>query len=66
VSRVIKGWATLFREVGYQMARVPLTKKFLDDTYPEAYLDLNFSNRVASVVDGTDVYLETVRSETGM
>ncbi len=61
VSRVVKGWAPLFRDVGYQMARRTLTKEFLDETYPESYKQMNYSNCVGSVVDGTDVYIQTVR-----
>ena len=45
------------------MARVSLTKKFIDNLYHESYLELNFSNVVGSVVDGTDVNLETVHSD---
>ena len=61
VERCIKYWAPHFREVGYHMARLPLTKEFLDKTYPQTYIDLAFSSPVANVVDGTDVLMETVR-----
>jgi hypothetical protein len=63
VGRCIKGWAPFFREVGYHMARLPLTKEFLDKTYPTSYHDLNFTTPVATVVDGTDVLMETVRTD---
>jgi len=33
----------------------------LDKSYPQSYIDLGFSNPVATVVDGTDVLLQTVR-----
>ncbi len=45
------------------MARLPLTKEFLDATYPTSYLELDFTNPVATVVDGTDVLMETVRTD---
>jgi hypothetical protein len=61
VSKCIKAWAPHFREVGYHMARLPLTKKFLDESYPQSYVDLAFSSPVGSVVDGTVVYCQTVR-----
>eukprot|EP00984_Skeletonema_dohrnii_P016314 scaffold7210_cov101-Skeletonema_dohrnii-CCMP3373.AAC.1 len=61
VSKVIKCWAPQFYEVGCNLARLPLTKDFLLKSYPQSYLDLNFSNYVATVVDGTDVLCQTVR-----
>ena len=63
VGLCIKGWAPHFREVGYHLARLSLTKDFLDQTYPTAYHDLDFTNPVATVVDGTDVPMDTVRSD---
>jgi len=63
VGRCIKAWAPFFRDVGYQMARLPLTKEFLDATYPTSYHDLNFTHPVATVIDGTDVLMETVRTD---
>ena len=63
VGRCIKGWAERFCEAGYHMARLPLTKEFLDETYPTSYLDLDFTHPVATVVDGTDVLMETVRTD---
>ena len=42
------------------MARIPLTKEFLDGSYAQSYVDLNFSNPVATVKDGTDVLMQTV------
>lgn len=63
VGLCIKGWAPHFREVGYHMARLSLTKDFLDETYPTAYHDLDFTNPVATVVDGTDVPMDTVRTD---
>lgn len=44
------------------MARLPLTKAFLDATYPETYHELNFSHPVATI-DGTDVACQTVRTD---
>ena len=61
VSKCVKAWAPHFCEVGYHMARLPLSKKFLDGSYPQTYVDLNFSSPVGSVVDGTDVFVESVR-----
>ena len=61
IGRTIKGWAPHFREVGYHHARLPLTKKFLDESYPESYAELNFTNPVATIIDGTDVGCQTVR-----
>lgn len=61
IGRTIKGWAPHFREVGYHHARLPLTKKFLDEAYPESYAELNFTNPVATIIDGTDVGCQTVR-----
>ncbi len=63
VGRCIKYWAPHFREVGYHMARHTLTKEFLDKTYPQSYIDLGFSPPVGSIVDGTDVLVQTVRKE---
>ena len=45
------------------MARLPLTKKFLDATCPEAYHKLNFSHPVGTIVDGIDVACQTVRKD---
>ena len=43
------------------MARLTLSKEFLDNNYPQTYIDLEFSQPVASVVDGTDVLMQTSR-----
>ena len=43
------------------MARLELTKDFLDKCYPQSYKDLDFTEPVCSVKDGTDVLVETVR-----
>ena len=62
VGKCVKVWAPEFRECGYDMARHTLTKEFLDRTYPQSYKDLGFTEPVATIVDGTDVLLETVRA----
>ena len=61
VGTIIKWWAPQFHEVGCQLARLPLDKTLLKDSYPQSYKDLNFSNFVATVIDGTDVMSQTVR-----
>ena len=61
VSKCIKAWAPQFGEVGAQMARHTLSKAFLDKSYPQSYKDLNFKPPVASIVDGTDVLMQSVR-----
>jgi len=63
VSRCIKFWAPHFREVGQQMARHTLSKEFRDKCYPQSYIDLNFTPPVATVVDGTDVLIDSVRTD---
>ena len=63
VGKCIEAWAPHYREVGYHMARHVLTKEFLDKTYPQSYADLDFTSPVGSIIDGTDVLLQTVRSE---
>ncbi|EJK44508.1 hypothetical protein THAOC_36944 [Thalassiosira oceanica] len=62
VGRCVKVWAPAFRECGYHMARHTLTKEFLDRTYPQSYKDLGFTEPVATIIDGTDVLMETVRA----
>jgi len=63
VGRCIKAWARQFREVGYHMARHTLTKSFLDGCYPESYAELNFTPPVGTIVDGTDVMTDAVRTD---
>ena len=43
------------------MARLSLTKEFLDKSYPESYKNMGFSNSVASIIDGSDIHAETSR-----
>ena len=61
VSKVIIRWAPEFGKLGADMARLELTKAFLDKAYPLSYIHMNFAQRVASIVDGSDVHMQTSR-----
>ena len=43
------------------MGRLELTKQFHEKSYPQSYKDMEFTQEVLTIVDGSDIHMQTSR-----